>query len=205
MCLPHHSEILLTASLLAHRKKFTPPKDAPVIVRSLDYAGEEHPATNKRVIVVAVSQLPLRGEDAIHKIKLIAGPRWTMKPPADGGVATSEDWGEGYIKISCEDCPTPAMNLKKASDILDRLIEAANVCGCLTLLLFPMLTVPQDPNANKFRKVPLDLRHIYAKARKAKKGEHLRSRVHNRPTLYDFPEEWLPRMDELPRRRSVMY
>lgn len=96
-------------------------------MRSLDYAGEEHPATNKRAIVVALDQLGLRDADAIHKIKLLAGPRWTMKPPADSGVPTSEDWGEGYIKISVEDCPTPAMNLKKASDILDRLIAHANV------------------------------------------------------------------------------
>jgi len=41
--------------------------------------------------------------------------------------------------------------------------------------------------------LPVDLRHVYAKSLKAKKGEHLRGRVLNKPTLRDFPQEWLPR------------
>lgn len=112
----------------AYRKPFVAPtSDQPVIIRSLDYAGEEHPATNKRVVVVPVDQLPLRNEDAIHKIKLLAGPRWTPTPPTDAGVSNLAVWGNGYIKISCEDFPQPAMNLKWASDTLDRLISEANV------------------------------------------------------------------------------
>ena len=44
----------------------------------------------------------------------------------------------------------------------------------------------------------MDLRHVYAKSLKAKKGEHLRGRVLNKPTLRDFPQEWLqkPKADE---------
>lgn len=94
----------------------------------IDYAGEEHPATVKRSVVVPVGQLPLQGDDAIHKIKLLAGPRWTPDPPSDSGVGPNEpDREHGYIKISCEDFPKPAMNLKWASDALDRLIAEANV------------------------------------------------------------------------------
>lgn len=122
------SYLALTQSILAFRKPFIPPTNAtPVIVRSLDYGGEEHPATAKRVVVVAVDQLPLRDQDAIHKIQLLAGPRWSMRPPLDGGISPLQGWGNGFIKISCEDFPKPAMNLKWASDTLDRLIAEANV------------------------------------------------------------------------------
>lgn len=96
-------------------------------MRSLNYGGEEHPATIKRVVVVAVDKLPLRDAMAVHKIKLLAGPRWSEKPPSDGGAPDIEPWGNGYIKISCEDFPKPAQNLKWASDTLDRLIAEANV------------------------------------------------------------------------------
>ena len=78
-------------------------------------------------MVVPVDQLPLENEDAIHNLKLLAGPRWTPNPPADAGVSSLENWGNGYIKISCEDFPKPAQNMKWASDTLDRLVAEANV------------------------------------------------------------------------------
>ena len=116
-------------AVAAFRKPFVPPTpDTPLIVRSIDYAGEAHPATVKRSVVVPVAHLPLRDEDAIHKAKLLAGPRWTPDAPANSGVGREERDGEhGYIKISCEDFPKPAMNLKWASDVLDALIAEANV------------------------------------------------------------------------------
>ncbi|KAK0506340.1 mitochondrial ribosomal subunit protein-domain-containing protein [Armillaria luteobubalina] len=162
--------------LVAYRKPFIPPTSAtPLVVRSLGYGGEPHPATNKRVVVVAVDDLPLKDETAIHRIKLLAGPRWAPRPPSDGGFSNLDNWGNGYIKISCENFPKPEMNLSWASDTLDRLIQEAN-----------------RPGKNKLDDVPLDLRHIYARARKAKKGEHLRGRIYARPTIHDFPKEWLP-------------
>ena len=55
-------------------------------------------------------------------------PRHVLEPPKDAGVGKEEDVGnQGFVKISCEDFPSPAMNLKWASDALDRLIAAANV------------------------------------------------------------------------------
>jgi len=83
-----------------------------------------------------VDHLPLRDKAAVHKIKILAGPRWSQKPPADSGVSGIADWGNGYIKISCEDFPNPAMNLKWASDTLDKLVAAANVSHTL-LIIFP--------------------------------------------------------------------
>ena len=85
--------------------------------------------TVKRVIVVPVAHLPLKDDAARHSLKLIAGTRWTPSPPRDSGIGKDEPGGEhGYVKISCEDFPRPAMNLKWASDALDRLVEEANVC-----------------------------------------------------------------------------
>jgi len=84
--------------------------------------------TIKRVIVAALDELPLKNESAFHKFKLLAGPRWTPVPPADAGVGDLADWGNGFIKISCEDFPKPSMNLKWASDTLNKLIAEANVC-----------------------------------------------------------------------------
>ncbi|KAG5650657.1 hypothetical protein H0H81_011479 [Sphagnurus paluster] len=163
-------------TLTAYRKPFVPPTPAtPVIVRSLDYAGEEHPATAKRVIVASIDDLPLRDAAAVHKFKLLAGPRWTPNPPADAGISVFDIWRNGYIKISCEDFPKPAMNLKWASDTLDRLVAEAN------------------DTSDTFKNVPIDLRHVRSKIKKAKQGDHLRGRIFNRPTLMDFPSEWLPR------------
>lgn len=51
--------------------------------------------------------------------------------------------------------------------------------------------LPQNPK-NKVADVPLDTRHLDAKARKAKKGEHVRGRGGIRPSIRDFPQEWLP-------------
>jgi len=161
--------------LVAYRKPFiAPTASTPLVVRSLDYAGEEHPATAKRVVVVSVDELPLRDANAVHKLKLLAGPRWTPDPPADAGVSGLQTWSHGFIKISCEDFPKPAMNLKWASDTLDRLIAEAN------------------DTKDTFRNVPLDMRHVYSRTRKAKKGDHLRGRGFSQPSVLDFPREWLP-------------
>lgn len=124
---------------LAFRKPFVPPTpETPVVVRSISYGGEEHPVTAKRVIVVPVAHLPLQDDAARHSLKLIAGSRWSPTPPRDSGIGNDDAGGEhGYVKIACEDFQRPAMNLKWASDALDRLIEEANVCPCLSLF-FPV-------------------------------------------------------------------
>ena len=93
----------------------------------MHYQGESHPAVIKRVIVAPVDQLPLNGEQAIHKIKLLAGSRWTPNAPTDAGVGLNEESKNGFIKISCESFPRASMNLSWASDTLDKLVEVANV------------------------------------------------------------------------------
>ncbi|ESK97989.1 mitochondrial ribosomal small subunit component [Moniliophthora roreri MCA 2997] len=160
--------------LVLYRKPFKPLKSDCLIVRSVSYGGEEHPVTAKRVVTVAVDDLPLKNAAAVHKFKLLAGPRWTIRPPTDGGVSGIAEWGNGFVKISCEDFANPEQNLKWISDRLDIMIKEANTLD------------------ETFKDVPLDIRHMYSKARKAKKGEHLRGRLFNRPTIRDFPQEWLP-------------
>lgn len=123
----------------AFRKPFVPPTaETPLVIRSVDYAGEEHPLTAKRAVVVPVAQLPLRCDLAVHKIKLLAGARWTPDPPKNAGVPEDAEQGKhGYIKIACEDFAQPAMNLKWISDTIDELVSVANV----RILFLPVSTV----------------------------------------------------------------
>lgn len=139
----HAFNCLQTRSFPAFRETFKPPpSDRPLVVRSIDYGGEEHPATAKRTVVVAVSRLPLNGKDAQHAFKLLAGPRWHPHPPADSGIGQTEgDESQGYIKISCEDYPQSGMNLKWISDVLDRMIEEANVRKPLLKLFFSLTVI----------------------------------------------------------------
>ncbi|KAG6332081.1 hypothetical protein ID866_7009 [Astraeus odoratus] len=162
--------------LVAFRKPFVPPSTVtPLVVRSIDYAGENHPVTVKHSITVPVAHLPLKNEAAIHKAKLLAGVRWSEEPPKNSGVlGSAEESKHGYIRVSCEDFPQPSMNLKWISDTIDRLVAEAN-----------------DESHAGYQDLPLDKRHLEAKIMKAKKGEHARGRKH-RPSIKDFPKEWLP-------------
>ncbi|THH18926.1 hypothetical protein EW146_g2141 [Bondarzewia mesenterica] len=169
--------------LVAFRKEFVPPtSETPIAVRSISYGGEEHPATVKRAIAVPVSTLPLKDKHAIYKFRLLAGVRWTPYPPKDSGLKDRESGEHGYIKISCEDFPRPAMNLKWASDVLDKLIQEAN------------------KSDDQFRDIPYDRRHLDAKAMKAKKGKLKRDlaggsgRYFSAPSIRDFPRSWLPKL-----------
>ena len=129
---------------------------------------------------------------ARHRFKVLAGCRWSQEPPKDSGLGRDEDVGkDGYFKISCEDFPKAAMNLKWASDVLDRLIAEANVSSAQPFVIAWSLINKQN-SKNKVAEVPLDTRHLDAKARKAKKGEHVRGRGGVRPSIRDFPKEWLP-------------
>lgn len=114
----------------AYRKPFVPPPPShPLVIRSISYGGEEHPVQRKRTVVVPVVRLPLKDDVARHKFKLLAGVRWTPEPPKDSGISADEKNGQhGFVKISCEDFPLPAQNLKWISDTLDRLIAESNVC-----------------------------------------------------------------------------
>lgn len=86
-----------------------------------------------------MSSLPLKNADAIQRFKVLAGPRWTPGKPGRGELGTKaplklakeaeEDklGKEGYVKISEDRYPEARMNRKSVSDMLERLVEAANV------------------------------------------------------------------------------
>ena len=127
----------LTRVWPAFRKPFVlPTRETPLVVRSISYGGEEHPATVKSALTVAVSQLPLKDKRAMYKFRLLAGVRWTPTPPKDSGIKLGESAEHGYVKIACENFPEPAMNLKWVSDRLDDLINAANVCQISARFMF---------------------------------------------------------------------
>ncbi|KAH7104466.1 mitochondrial ribosomal subunit protein-domain-containing protein [Auriculariales sp. MPI-PUGE-AT-0066] len=156
------------------RQKYQPPTaDSPIVVRTVHYNGERHPVTRKRVFTVPVALLPLRDDLAVHKFKLLAGPRWTQRPPTDSGVGEVEVevWGnEGYFKISIEDLPEPIQNLKFASDVLDQLIANAN-----------------NTAKDDMTDIPIDERHVVARYKRNPKFD----RFGHHASKDDFPIEWL--------------
>ena len=105
----------------------------------VDLSEATSPIHAKRVLLAPVSGLPLSSADAIHRLKLLAGPRWSPGRPGamefriegnDGYNGGDRELGrEGWVKISEERFKNPSMNRKSASDMLERLVEAANVSG----------------------------------------------------------------------------
>jgi len=161
----------------------------------------------KRALTVAVSQLPLKDKRAIYKFRLLAGVRWTPTPPKDSGIKLGENGEHGYVKIACEDFPEPAMNLKWVSDRLDELINEANVCHVPLFYIYSRLPYERGSqnDGDRFKDIPVDRRHLEAKAAKAKKGK-LKwdmaggiGRYDSPPSIKDFPKSWLPRPSDRPQ------
>ncbi|KAG8778311.1 hypothetical protein FRC12_025040 [Ceratobasidium sp. 428] len=118
--------------LAAFRKPFVPPPpNTPLSIRTFSYGGEPHPAEHKAVLVAPVSRLGLPTPEAVHKLKLLAGVRWSPTAPRDAGFSTeeaaerSEFAKDGYIKISSEHFPEVRMNVKWCSDMVDELVRQA--------------------------------------------------------------------------------
>jgi len=91
------------------------------------------------VLLVPIASLPLSSPEAVHRVKLLAGPRYTHGRPGEtemeiqttvgsGYNGSDEDLGkEGWIKISEDRFPSARMNRKSCSDMLEKLVDAANV------------------------------------------------------------------------------
>jgi small subunit ribosomal protein S35 len=86
-----------------------------------------NPSTVKRVLVAPLSSLPLKTPEAIQRVKLLAGPRWSPGYPGRNELVATEESKEGYIKIAEDRFPDGRMNRKAVSDMLERLVTAANV------------------------------------------------------------------------------
>jgi hypothetical protein len=112
----------------AQRKPFQPPTAPLRITSTIDLSNPSSPHHVKRVLVAPVSALPLEGSDAVHRLKLLAGPRWTPgKPGQSEGSAEQGEGKDGWVKIAEERFPDGRMNRKSVSDMLQRLVQAANV------------------------------------------------------------------------------
>jgi small subunit ribosomal protein S35 len=145
-----------------------------------------------------VAHLPLKDKHAIYKARLIAGVRWSAEPPKNSGLKPGECDEHGYIQISCETFPEAAMNLKWASDVLDRLIAEADVGAVFLHLCSADVYVLSQSTDDRFKDIPYDMRHLEAKAKKAKKGKLKGDlapsvqRYASPPSIRDFPKSWLP-------------
>jgi small subunit ribosomal protein S35 len=103
------------------------------------------------------------------------------------------------------------MNLKWVSDRLDDLINEANVRSFFFPLNFELwltggsLTQKDD---DRFKDIPIDWRHLEARAEKAKKGKLKRDiaggagRYVSPPSIRDFPKSWLPSPSDKPQTPS---
>lgn len=153
------------------------------MTRTIDLSDPESPLQQKAVLLTPVSALPLEGADALQRFKLLAGPRWTPGMP---GRLEAEPVGgagkDGYFKLSEETYETVRMNRKSASDMLERLVAAAN-----------------DKNSPLPADTPVDTRHIVARTAKRRGGTRndggraawLKRNPHTVGGVKGFPIEWL--------------
>lgn len=151
--------------------------------RTVDLSDPDSALQQKSVLIAPVSALPLEGADALQRLKVLAGPRWTPGFPGRHEGAEGEGIGkDGYVKISEETYATMRMNRKSASDMLERLVAAAN-----------------DKNSALPADTPVDMRHLIARDRKRKNGtrdrgatlEALRRNPHTVGGVRGFPVDWL--------------
>ncbi|KDE04259.1 hypothetical protein MVLG_05287 [Microbotryum lychnidis-dioicae p1A1 Lamole] len=129
-------EQLQFPDLVAFRQKYKKPSSEQIVrVRHQHYQGEPHPAARKVTVSVNCDDLAstLGSEQAQHKFKLLAGPRWD---------ATNDE-----VKMSCELFPTPEMNERWCSETLDKMIAEAKD------LSDPMSDIPLDPRPTLSRLV----------------------------------------------------
>lgn len=167
-------------SLAKFRQPFVPPSpDAHLIVKTHDdmdfhYGQADSQRPNRKVTVkLNLSRFPklIESPEAMHKIKLLAGIRWTA-PSIRSSFDTNEHYDDpnGSITIACDKYPTRAMNERWCSETVDRLLTAAT-----------------SPNTDKMTDIPLDFRP----------SERRRIRNSRQPwkakgdSAVRFPLEWL--------------
>ncbi|WWD20786.1 hypothetical protein CI109_105263 [Kwoniella shandongensis] len=160
----------------ANKTQFKPPTSSIRLTSTIDLSSPSSKFHTKSVLLVPVSSLPLSNEQAVHRFKLIAGPRWSPgRPGREEFLPTEEKDGEGkegWVKISEERFSNGAQNRRSVSDILDRLVEAAN-----------------DPNSPLPADTPLDTRHLLARHRKKRSRQN--------------PFAWSAQQTLLPRHQVV--
>ncbi|KLT41892.1 hypothetical protein CC85DRAFT_246772 [Cutaneotrichosporon oleaginosum] len=164
-------------ALNAQAKPFKPSPGKIRLTTAIDLANPNHEYNQKTVLRAPLSALPLKDAAAVRRFQLLAGPRWTPGEPGSSELVAD---GDGWFKISEARYPAIRMNRKSASDMLERLVAAAND---------PKSPIPAD--------APIDARHLLAKQRKfgGVKRYARREALQRRPEVVGgvkgFPKEWL--------------
>ncbi|BEJ14607.1 hypothetical protein CspHIS471_0403740 [Cutaneotrichosporon sp. HIS471] len=168
---------MYTDAAALNAKTFKPAAGKIRLTTAIDLANPNHEYNQKSVLQAPLSSLPLKDAAAVRRFQLLAGPRWT--PGTPGSTELTAD-GDGWFKLSEARYPAIRMNRKSASDVLERLVEAAND---------PKSPIPAD--------TPLDGRHLLAKQSKfgGAKRYARREALGRRPDIVGgvkgFPKEWL--------------
>lgn len=140
---------------VAQAKPFKAPTANQVIrIRStIDLSYPTSPVHRKSVLIAPVDSLPLKGKDAIQRIKLLAGPRWTPGYPGKQEQRPQSLQGEetgGWIKIAEERFPDARTNRWNVGQMLEKLVETANVSSAMEESGCPQ-SPDADPAGLKFR------------------------------------------------------
>ncbi|KAK6906512.1 hypothetical protein I204_00681 [Kwoniella mangroviensis CBS 8886] len=175
----------------ANKTTFTPPTSSIRLTSTIDLSSPSSKFHTKAVLLVPISSLKLSSPDAVQRIKLLAGPRWTPGRPGKeeflpngGAIAQSEEGKEGWIKIAEERFGNSRQNRIEVSNILDRLVRAAN-----------------DPKSPLPADIPIDTRHLLARHRKKRSRQNPFSWSADQTSLKKhevvggvkgFPIEWIP-------------
>lgn len=201
----------------AQRRPFVPPTKPIRVTTHIDLMQPSTLRTRFATILAPVSKLPLEGPDAIHRCKVIAGSRWTPYQPGKTSLldTETEEGKDGWIKITESRFEEMRMNRKSASDMLDRLVSAANVSRVDRHWQTHMtgkrqMTNAQDSNSPVTKDVPLDMRHIYGRraSRAGLTHEQFAART-SRKTVdkLGFPADWVSdeiKQKALQGRRRVL-
>ncbi|WVR08677.1 hypothetical protein IAU60_005735 [Kwoniella sp. DSM 27419] len=181
----------------ANKTTFTPPTASIRLTSTIDLSSPSSKFHTKAVLLVPVASLNLPSPEAVHRIKLLAGPRWTPGRPGreeflSHGQDNDAEGKEGWIKIAEERFSNAQQNRSEVSAALDRLVEAA-----------------KDPNSPLSADIPLDTRHLLARHRKKRSRQNpfswspsaeFMARQEVVGGVKGFPLEWVP--EEL-RSRAV--
>lgn len=208
------ARLVLTSSFTEQRKPFQPPSTDRCLrftttidlVTPTDASPRETAHTHKSVVNFPISRLPLNDAAAVHRFKLLAGPRWIPSKSAvlqHEGKEQDADEEHGRFKMSQDSFGEVRLNRQWLMDTIQRLVKEANVspsmpCCSTNRQLIHLSQSTTSPIAQQ--ELPLDLRHVYARLRKkrdSKRGEHVWARVQARAAsgngggVQGFPKEWL--------------
>lgn len=144
------ARLVLTSSFAEQRKPFQPPSSDRCLrftttidlVTPTDASPRETAHTHKSAVHLPISRLPLNDAAAVHRFKLLAGPRWI---PPKSAVLQQEgkeqdadaDEEHGWFKMSQDSFGEVRLNRQWLMDTIQRLVKEANVStlmrGCSTI------------------------------------------------------------------------